>query len=933
MRLLLSSLLLLGLSVFAKDIPLIADGTAKFAIVVENPRNTTTAMAGEELALHLEKRTGTKVQVLGPEDIVPAGTMPFYLGISERTKQLGLDESKLEDDGYFLKVTDKYAVIAGRDNPIKTEPMHGHDFIYCNKELNIYAIGETGTQNGVYKFLGRFAGVRWYMPGELGTIVPKDASFSVPEMEYYDAPAFCYRLDYGMYFRDAAPENLYYYKRQCAGAAKNIFINHSFSAMFYKYKDSNPEYFALIDGKRDLSNLSTANYYGNLCMSKPEVAKAFAGIIIEYFKKHPEMDVYPVVPQDGMFRVCECPDCQKLLSPHLGEKGKFSNLVFTLVKGVADEVAKVYPNKFIGTLAYEGYEVPPDFAMPTNVVVRICYTMKGLRDPARKEHVFKLIKGFHEKGVKVSTWTYGLFDHIPPFRGLPIFYPEMLQENIQFWKANGVIGEFYENEFRSGGGDTYLHVADKALQGIAHLNDYVHYQLLWNPDLDMKALLSEYYELFYGPASVQMRNFWETARDMFLKGNEKSPLTQYTLKDLQELYRLLDVAKDTAGGQGAYSERIALIRKEMDTFIPQMMKELSYKKLFSVAKVKGAIPMEDAPDKGVWSYARTYKLGKRDGLEADPKFETIVRALANTEGLALYCFAKEPDMEHLVVRTKERDDLDTWLDDSLEFYVVTEDRTENRQYIVTAAGNFFDMKRGPNVNDQNDISWNGDVNYKVEQKKDGIEYRIFIPWSDLRYGGWLPQMRFQLFRRRTGGDPKNGDYYSLYQVLYYHNYTPEAFPIMQFFEEESLLKQGDFEETGRAGLPAGWNGHCQLHVDDGEAFSGKNCVVVLKDKDKKLDLDYMNSDKFPVKGGADYTLRFRHKGAAGYQYVRFFDKDGKQTEEPSKPFYYCSASENWQLITQNGRIPEDAVLCEIVLRSFTPPPVFFDSVEFFSCKP
>ncbi|MBQ7680326.1 MAG: hypothetical protein IJT34_10820, partial [Butyrivibrio sp.] len=57
------------------------------------------------------------------------------------------------------------------------------------------------------------------------------------------------------------------------------------------------------------------------------------------------------------------------------------------------------------------------------------------------------------------------------------------------------------------------------------LNDYVHMHLLWDPDLDLNALLDEYYRLFYGPASKQMRAFWDSAKAAFMKGWEKSPLT------------------------------------------------------------------------------------------------------------------------------------------------------------------------------------------------------------------------------------------------------------------------------------------------------------------------------------------------------------------------------------------------------------------------
>ena len=50
-----------------------------------------------------------------------------------------------------------------------------------------------GTLFGVYAFLERFAGVRMYFPGELGTCVPRAERIIVPEGRVEESPAFSVR--------------------------------------------------------------------------------------------------------------------------------------------------------------------------------------------------------------------------------------------------------------------------------------------------------------------------------------------------------------------------------------------------------------------------------------------------------------------------------------------------------------------------------------------------------------------------------------------------------------------------------------------------------------------------------------------------------------------------------------------------------------------
>lgn len=900
----------------AASVDLIKNGKSNMAIVLEDSNNPLLKMAGREFADMLKKRTGATVQVISANEKVPTGVYPFYLGLSDRTAKLGADAKKIKYDGYFLKVTDKYAVIAGRDKALKHEPYFGHTVIYCRPDLDIYEFGEKGTLHGVYKFLEKYAGVRHYMPGELGSIIPQSKDFSVPQTEVYDAPAFPGRMFGAVWFSKANPDFLYWHHRLCAGGVRNP-INHSYNRMI-KFQKTNPEYFALIGGKRDFTNLSTANHYGNLCMTNKEGIKAFAKLAQEFFDKNPDYDIYPIVPQDGMYKVCECPDCQKMLSPHLGEKGKFSNLVYYHAIEIAKILKKSHPSKYIGVLAYDEYFAVPDLKFPDNIAVCICYRRQDLRTPEKKKHIENIIKGYKAKNAKILVWVYELFNHIPPMRGIPVFYPAISKENINFNLKNNVIGEKAEGWYYSGGGDQYVKPFDMGLPASTHINDYVRCQLLWNPSLDVKALLDEYYKLFYGPAEIEMRKFWELAEELFIKRGEA---TVYTAEDLKQFELLMDAAIKKTDAATPYGKRVRLLKAELAPFFKTMYAIKANKKTVAVPFVKQDLPLEFNADT-VWKYATQYQFTYKNGNSVDKYNATVLRAIANEKGLALYLVSGEPNVDKLVKNSKIRDERITWKDDGYEIFLVAKDRSINLHYIITAGGNIMDGKRAIDVNIA-DWAWTSGLKLKqAEGKKERISM-IFIPWSDLGCTvDKLPELVFQIFRRQTDGNATTAKYHVLFPSTGYHNYSPEYFGELKLVPCVNRVKNGSFEKLSPDGSPAEWRKQGKVVKGGSDGANSLYVSAVLAQV----------NDFIPVKAEDDYMLYFSQKGGAGYAYVLFFGANGKTIPEPNVNFYYCRPSKDWKFRSFRGRVPKGAVKCKVMLRTFEKAPeqaAYFDNVELF----
>ncbi len=894
--------------VSAADVALVRNGKAKSVIVVEN-ENVSTRKAAEELQQMIKQRTKADIAIISAKDKIPSGMIPVYLGLSPRTAKLGADTQKIQYDGYFFKATPEYVVIAGRDKPQTNEAYYGQTFVYCNYQHHYYAYGEKGTVNGVYKILEKYAGNRHYMPGKLGEVVPESPDFILPVAEYTQAPAFSERYIYGIYFKDASPDYMRWYYRMCAGGQNNH-INHTYRRML-GFKKSNPEYFALIDGKRDFNNLSTANTFGNLCMTNKEGIKAFAKLAQNFFDKNPDYNIYPVVPQDGMYKICECADCQKLASPHLGHTGRFSNAVFHHAAEIAKILAKTHPGKMIGALAYEGYRIPPETDLPPNLAVRICYTRQSLRTPENKKMVEDAIKGYKNKNVPILVWTYPLFNHRPPMKGLPVLYPDILQENIRFNRANGVVGEFSECGYYGG------NHKDMHLPGIAHLNDYLRCQLLWDPDMDVRAELEKYYKNFYGPAAKEMKEFWSTGEKLFMKYGEA---TLYTVADLKNFEAVLARAAAKAPADTVYGKRIRLIQSEIKPYFNTMYLLRGKQKFFGVSYVRENIPMSYQSD-NIWKHAREYTLNFKDGRTVPSAENTKLFAIANNKGLALHIICNEPSMSKLIVNAKKRDDV-SWDDDCLEFFIVSADRKVNRHYFVSPNGIFTDGRRTRDVNTA-DWAWNGGMTVKTAKKQNTIFYTLFIPWSDIECTfDNMPELLFQLYRRRNNGNIKQGVYQTMFPSVAFHNYSPEYFARFEFLGDENRLKNSGFEISGSQGKAANWNGQGDVCSD--QVKSGRKAFKLTG---RKGYAPSIYSDKINVREDFDYSITLDHLGAAGYIYALFYDSNGKVVPEPGRSFYWTDKSDKWRTLTFQGRVPAKAVSCSIVLRSFAGE-CRFDNVEF-----
>ncbi len=733
---------LLSLVYAYAGIAIIENGHARAGIVVQDKAPSYVRLAVRELVEGLKATTGAVLPVVHDESELVEGMIPFYVGVTDKVRALGVKPEEMPADGFVMHFTKKYAIVAGRDvqtRPVGIEITPFSTGETWNEKEGIGAFGEAGTLYGVYRFLEDYAGMRWYMPGELGRVVQKRQNISVPETKVSFAPCFEYR--YGRFCEFTDPRSIdsqFWYRRIGYGAPEPIPINHSWIRM-RRFRDSHPEYFALIDGKRAFDTEGMSQGGGNFCLSNEGLFREWVKLISDYFDNDPSAKLFPLCPNDGLDRICECDECQKQLSPHLGERGEFSNYVWRFASRVADEVAKKHPGKLVGSFAYEKYLTPPDFdGFSNNMAVMICYQRQDLRISLKKREIHDICEKWSKKTKHLYFWTYPIYDYWPPYRGFPSFYADLIQDDMRFHKSIGAKGEFLESEFRVNRQDAAVPFHHVAFPALAHFNHYFRAKLLWNPELDLKAAIDEYDRLFYGPAAPVMRQFREIAGKCWSRNDSYEPEKLFEKGEILELMGLLEKAMASVPSASVLYRRIALLKDEMKPYVNAMLGIASELPPLKIRrKIAAFSPTLSSP---MWNDATVFELKSKNG--GLPQQKTSVRALATEDGIALAFVCKDTGGRKASIFLR---DGNLWEDDCIELFFSDLSGMNGIQYIINSLGIIWDGRW-----DESDgkcrQQWNGALTCHVQTAKDGWNAFVLVPWSDLEpLGG---KLKVNFFRTR-----------------------------------------------------------------------------------------------------------------------------------------------------------------------------------------
>lgn len=766
----------------AAQTAIIEKGAAKATIFVNAKAPDSVTRAAGDLQLHLKKITDVEVPISSNPNSLKGYVI--YVGDTAFVRKQGIQAEKLPDDGFRILANKNWMVIAGKD--YDGPPLSGFQdpflvFQTYNKDLKLGMFGDTGTMFGVNYFLEQYCGVRWYAPGDLGTVIQRKNKVVVPAIDVKKWPYYPQRHAFYAYM-DWFPEDMLWYRRAGFGSPFPVQITHSFVHLFSKYKDTHPEYFALIDGKRDFTNLSTEEGGGNLNLSDPGLIQQAIDDANKFFDENPGQDIFPLCPPDGMTKISEDPVSQAQIDDSQGPGGKFSNYVWGFINKVAKGIQAKHPDKFIGGFAYERYSMPPTNIdkLEDNVVLVLTKFRAQYPNPVIKERTDKRIAEWSKKVKVIYGWEYycnPLYNRA--WRGFPMSFPKILQEDLQALKGISR-GEFIEAETwaNSNPGRERDDIRLK-FRGLDSLLLYTTARMLWNPDLDRHALLSEYYKLFYGPGEVPMRGFWELVESTWIKkGWQMSPYQVYDTATINKLLNYLKTAKDKTAQGSVYRQRIDLMLTEFTPAAQIAVKQATLPYPSAEVPQLTTAPAVDGPAlPPLVTGPPLSSFLDRNFNQASPVTNAQVAWDKKNLYVDLRCY--EPAMDKLKLLAKERDSTmpGVYDDDCVEIFISPKAAEPEKtfHYVVNANGALFDARINK-VNTPEDFAWNGNAVITTRKEVNRWIVRMAIPWSDLGVqnpeAGRKMAANFTRSRHAVPGDDMEYGWAPLRHVAYY---TPEDF--------------------------------------------------------------------------------------------------------------------------------------------------------------
>lgn len=751
MKQLLLLVLLLTPNAYSESF-IVENGTAHAEIIISDQPTRTQRLAARELQTYVKRIAGAELAILS----APSGRVPIklYVGASSHTEALGISTKGLTHGAYRLASGDDWMAFIGDDTdfvPIEPWPRSNNDLrngkmqeawnqitgakwgfpnrqMYkhysgpngvfgtpneiptdANGDIHVWTYDERGSFNAVCGFL-RGLGVRWYMPGDIGEIIPQMKSIPLSRIDLTVHPDFPMRI---LQFRPMGGDrdSLMWgfrlgvrrpYGRQAAHGFRDMTDNeHTMK--------HHPDWFALYGGQRH-NRPETKN--NQLCYSNEELfreAVRFAQVQFDHYK----MDVVSIMPPDGYTAICQCQLCEGKESPELGARGTLSNYVWDFVNRVAKEIAKTHPGKRISNCAYGVYTEPPSNIdkLESNVQVIIVGGRRP-KDPDQ-ENIRRIREGWAAK----TDNPIEIFENYP-FTSrnfyLPIFNPTTLGDGIKATK--GI----------SRGEDVWLSMdfTEDAV-GLNHFLVYFTARMYWGgKDQNIGPLFDEYVNSFYGPVASPMREFFTYCEKHWAAMDHDADKSRRALE-------LFEQAQQTAEKGSIYARRIALIGNYLERLRTRLA-IISQKRgpVPSVRKV-GASPLtpivvDGKLDELPWTKIPVSSTGKfRENQTGEPpNLATSFKVEWRNSTLYLAIRCEEEPGKSLNITTRKNGDPAIWYGDNIEILLET-DRHSYYQIAVNPAGAIVDLDRG--VAKANRMRWSSQAEVATHVADDHWIVEIGIP--------------------------------------------------------------------------------------------------------------------------------------------------------------------------------------------------------------
>lgn len=459
-------------------------------VVVADDAPPVAKYAAEELATYAGRVAGRKIEVISLSKYQPdAEGLSFFVGESAGEKILGRKLGPWKSEEWMLQTVPQGLVLAGDDQQGKA---------FDPDRMSAASVA-AGSQLATYTLLDETLGVKWFWPGAFGEHVPSAPDAELPVFQIRRTPEFIIRsysvgYPHSFHTKAFAEEAAKWQRRTRQAWVPAALFRHSWEGAFglkdkenaAKLLKEHPEWFALVNGERQIRKMCTTN---------PEVIER----MIEYVLNDTTHVISTISPNDGG-GFCECERCRALDIPGLlsydGERPAISDRIFTYANEIARRVREKDPKKGVGMFAYTYYNRPPVKIEKLEPNLYLSYVFQAMAhvDPQVQEEWKQITldwKKLSPNFVMREGWgNHYLID-------MPFPHDEEIMAAFSFGSEHNFLAAYGEGS--------------KAFSTQAP-NAWAVTRMMWDPKQDTTNLMKDFYRAAYGPAADAMESYFGAFR-------------------------------------------------------------------------------------------------------------------------------------------------------------------------------------------------------------------------------------------------------------------------------------------------------------------------------------------------------------------------------------------------------------------------------------
>lgn len=612
------------------------------------------------------KCTGKKVQVVDVKNI-PAGKNVIVVGDCALTREQGIDVFKLPNQGFAVKTFPRGIIIAGHDSSL----IEGYNM----KPLEQLG-ARTGTWYGAYDFVERFLGVRFYFPGEYGTLTPEIKNLTITPVFYQDAPYFqtrggiysitsCLaagrpRKFWEQWLGPLTHKDMFFYEKLRLGGdqpgagghnprpermaqsfpdqLKTIFYTSPGGNFWYNPKSHVGNYFNVIDLKfADLLIDSLKRYYdsngkinegGYACCNLTNISFGMCDTLM------PDQEVF----NDPVVRKLNLMTQQDIKR---GPNAGMANIYARFHQYLANRINQEWPGRKLWIMAYYNVRYAgndPRWKLPPNTEVQLC--LGDLPNKVRSpRHMREMLKIAEEWYVALGNrpiqkfWTYSSNS------------PFVLAVNGEF------VGDI-PKKFGKYLGNSHLYFGQccgiPGNMWFYYYSLYAAYRSEWNPNWNAAAAIDAHWEPFYGKETGKfLRQFHQLLRDCYMKyglDDDNSQMSViYPIPELEKMEKLLAQAQASVKPGTVEEKRLKLFMAPWKDAIASVRNQLSYERpVYKVYQLLRSqkVTLDGKETEAFWKKIKPMKLIDPKGSGNPVKYPAEVKLAWDKTGI--YGLIKTP---------------------------------------------------------------------------------------------------------------------------------------------------------------------------------------------------------------------------------------------------------------------------------------------------